>query len=84
MARKRRNQEQEARRSSVSRGRKLHDLQDSETEEELRRFLQNGSDFDSADEQEDDAVEEGKGHRPYRIDQPESFGTLGQFWTAES
>lgn len=81
MARKRRNQEEG--RSSVSRGRKLHDLQDSETEEELRRFLRDGADFEKAEVTAEEAPEAGSGHRPYRIDQPESFGSLGQFWMAD-
>lgn len=82
MARKRRNQDDG--RSSITRGRKLHNIEDSETEEELRRFLNEGSDVEAhfMDEEEDEEVD--SRHRPYRIDQPEAFGSLGQFWISEN
>ena len=81
MARKSRNQAEG--RSRVTRGRKLHNLEDSETEEELRRFLKEGADFEQKQEEAEEE-ETGDRHRPYRIDQPESFGSLGQFWVSEN
>ncbi len=71
-------------RSSTTKGRKLHNIEDSETEEELRRFLNEGSDVETylMDEEEDEEVD--ARHRPYRIDQPEAFGSLGQFWLSEN
>jgi len=82
MARKSRNQVEG--RSLSTRGRRLNDLEDVETEEELKRFLKEGAGFeatgtDDIDEQESDA-----GYRPYRLEPEEAFGSLGQFWLADN
>ena len=81
MARKSRNQVEG--KSRVTRGRKLHNLEDSESEEELRRFLKEGADFEQHPEEPEESEAEDR-HRPFRIDQPESFGSLGQFWGSEN
>jgi hypothetical protein len=70
-------------RSHISRGRKLHDLEDSETEEELKRFLHGGTDFDIP-EDEEEQVEEDVAHRQYHTEPSETFGSLGHFWIADS
>ncbi len=71
-------------RSRISRGRRLHDLEDNETEEELRRFLREGAEIepaetDSTEENMDDAA-----YRPYHMEPEEDFGSLGRFWLADS
>lgn len=71
-------------RSHISRGRKLHDLEDSETEEELKRFLHGGTDFDIPEHEEEEQVEEDAAHRQYYTEPNETFGSLGQFWLADS
>lgn len=81
MARKSRKQMEGG--SRTTKGRKLHNLEDSETEEELRRFLKEGSDIEAHPAEEGETEADDR-HRPYRIDQPETFGSLGQFWLSEN
>lgn len=71
-------------RSRITRGRKLHDLEDSETEEELKRFLDQGADFDAVEAEEDREQGTDEGYKPFRLDQAEAFGSLGQFWLSEN
>lgn len=82
MARKSRNQVEG--RSRITRGRKLHDLEDNETEEELRRFLKEGAEFEAAEADETQDKEADAVHRPYRMEPREDFGNLGQFWLADN
>ena len=82
MARKSRNQMEGL--SRITRGRKLHDLEDSETEEELRRFLKHGTDFQTDQEEEEPEQDIDHGNRPYKLDQAETFGSLGMFWLSEN
>lgn len=82
MARKSRNKDEG--RSRITRGRKLHDLEDSETEEELKRFLEQGTDFDAPEAEEAGEQESDEGYKPFRLDQAEAFGSLGQFWLSEN
>jgi hypothetical protein len=70
--------------SRVTRGRRLHDLEDSETELELRRFLDHGHDFDDDEDAEDEEEAEDEKYRPFRLDQAETFGNLGQFWLSKN
>ncbi len=82
MARKSRDQMEGL--SRITRGRKLHDLEDSETEMELKRFLEQGTDFESDQAEEEEEQETDDGHRPYRLDQAETFGSLGLFWVSDN
>jgi hypothetical protein len=82
MARKNRNQLEG--RSRTPKGRKLHNLADSETEEELKRFLKEGSDIEAHLLEEEEEADPHARLRPYRIDQPETFGGLAQFWISDN
>ena len=82
MARRSRNQVEG--RSNVTRVRKLHELEDSETEEELRRFLREGSEMETAETDRTEEKETDAAHRPYHMEPQEAFGSLGQFWLADS
>jgi len=82
MARKSRNQVEG--RSLNTRGRRLNELEDNDTEEELKRFLKEGADFDATGTDEMDDQESDAGYRPYRKEPEEAFGSLGQFWLADN
>ncbi len=75
-------------RSSISRGRKRYDLEESEREEELRNFLQDGADFDTIDtdgETDKDADQEAEAtHRPYHLDSADTFGSIGQILESDN
>lgn len=82
MARKSRNQVEG--RSLTTRGQRLSDLEDIETEEELKRFLKEGADFEATGTDEMDQQESDTRYRSYRMDPEEAFGSLGQFWLTDN
>jgi len=79
----RRNKKQVEGRSRITRGHRLRDLEDSETEEELRRFLKEGDDAFFGDQEVAEEEPETR-QRPYREEDQEPVGTLGQYWNADS
>jgi hypothetical protein len=79
----RKNKKQVEGRSRITRGRRLHDLEDSETEEELRRFLKEGDDAFYGDREEEEGEEEPNTRR-YRVVHDEPLGTMGQIWNADN